>query len=142
MLYRHAVAAGAVFQFDARVIGVSPAPDIDSSPSTPSISRQSQPHPQPSITLSDGREILADLVIGADGPQSLIRLLVDEDAGDVQETETGTTLYTGVLDGKTMMGNEHLKKLINAHFPVWMGDGSMAVGERSLQKYHLITLLI
>lgn len=127
MLYRHAVAAGALFQFDAQVIGVSPAPDIDSSPSTPSIPRQSQLHPQPSITLSDGQEILADLVIGADGPRSLIRLFVDEDAGDVQETETGTTLYTGVLDGKTMMGNEHLKKLINAHFPVWMGDGSMAV---------------
>ncbi|THH15911.1 hypothetical protein EW146_g4655 [Bondarzewia mesenterica] len=136
MLYNHATTAGARFTFNALVTGVSPAPAPLSPPpltAQPPLSPLS-PNPalvKPSITLSTHEVIQVDLIIGADGPRSLVRSVVDEDAGEVEETPTGLSVYTGVVDMDVVMNDEHLRDLARVHFPVWMGDGRMAVGEDS-----------
>ena len=56
MLYEIAVESGARVEFDSNVVSVNPE--------------------SPSITLSSGEEIKADIVLGADGGESVVRSIL------------------------------------------------------------------
>ena len=80
MLYDLAVGAGAKVRFNARVT------KIDKS--------------KPSVTLSSGEEIYGDLIIGADGDNSIIRpLVLAEEREETEEEKEGLfTTYTLVFN--------------------------------------------
>lgn len=90
-------------------------------------------HSKTSIKLASGELHSADIVIGADGHQSIVRRTVEE----VPEApRTGRVVYNGVIPHATMMGDERLKEVTRIGFPVWMGDLYYAHGKRS--KYLLV----
>lgn len=94
MLYRLAVEAGVIVQFGATVEEVKPE------------------KPRPSVRLASGEEVSADIIIGADGPRSLVRetVLGEED----EPRPTGITVFGGVAKASEMAKDPELKKLVEA----------------------------
>jgi salicylate hydroxylase len=80
MLYKLAVSVGAKIIFNSGITSVS----VD------------EVNERPFVTLADGSIIEADVVLGADGYQSLVRSYVNAMEGDVEET--GQSFYTCVHD--------------------------------------------
>lgn len=76
-------------------------------------------HSKTSIKLASGEVHSADIVIGADGHQSIVRRTIEE----VPEApRTGRVVYNGVIPHATMMADERLKEVTRIGFPVWMGN--------------------
>ena len=94
LLYRLATAAGAQVEFGVTVQEVQPG------------------DPQPSVILSDGRTLIADLVIGADGPNSIVRhAVLDEE----EYTEpSGYTAFGGTIPASEVMKDAELAKLLQS----------------------------
>jgi len=78
--------------FDTKVAFVEPP--CSSEPSEGSDSSSSSPlYEKPSVHLSDGTILESDLIIGADGQHSTVRLSIQEKA--VKPRRTGTIVVSG-----------------------------------------------
>ncbi|KAJ6602645.1 hypothetical protein DFH09DRAFT_1125275 [Mycena vulgaris] len=81
---------------------------------------------RPSIILSDGREIFADLVVGADGVKSVTRDTVCNDKVTGLPTNSA---YRAIVPTHEMVQDPQLKVLVEeAHVTCWMGPGRNIVG--------------
>jgi salicylate hydroxylase len=94
IVYDLAVSAGAKIDFGTTVTTVSPG------------------EPNPSVTLDSGETITAHVVIGADGPRSIVRKVVVEDEEDLR-TE-GHTLLTGLVPEEYMVQHPELAEYMAA----------------------------
>lgn len=122
MLYTRAVSAGAEITFDSAIAAISPPSPAGPHPSHSSASALG---PQPSVTLASGDVVHADLIIGADGAQSLLRSVVDEQCPGAY---TGTTMYTGVVNAARAAADQHLREIVEIGHPIWMGEGVFGMG--------------
>ena len=119
MLYQRAISAGAKISFNSEVASVCP-------PSAHAASSGSDDH-RPSVELCSGEVVHADVIIGADGAQSILRPVVDAqdadaDAGERWKGEyTGTTVYTGVCPAEEATPDE------GCEVDIWMSDGFHAM---------------
>lgn len=78
--------------------------------------------PKPSITLSTGEVLSADLIVGADGVKSMCREVVL--GAPVKATPTGDAAYRVTLPTSKMMDDPDLKDLVEkAEMTGWMGPG-------------------
>ena len=69
--------------------------------------------PRPSITLASGEVIEADVVIGADGPNSFVRETVlgeDNEPGNI----SGYSCLGGIIPGEEMEKDSELAAWLNA----------------------------
>lgn len=81
----------------------------------------------PSVTLSTGEVVKADLLIGADGIHSRVREAVVEDKDDA--TATGDAVYRAVIPTELIMADPDLKFLVEEQTTnVWLGPGRHVVG--------------
>ena len=95
MLYRLALTSGVQVDFGMTVVGVTPG------------------EPRPSITLSTGEVLTADLIVGADGPTSLVRDVV---LGRVDDAEPeGMTIFAGVIPASEMLKDPEMGKWIESN---------------------------
>jgi len=79
-------------------------------------------HPeQASITLSDGREVRGDLVIGADGVHSKTRKAIP--GGDLKPYSSGKSAYRFLLPTGQLAANEQTKDFLEhkGHLLMWVG---------------------
>ena len=95
LLYRLATEAGAQVEFGVTVTDVQPG------------------DPEPSVTLADGRTLMADLVIGADGPTSIVRRTVIE--MDDEAEPSGYTAFGGIIPASEMLKDSELTKLLQSN---------------------------
>ncbi|KAI0692644.1 FAD/NAD(P)-binding domain-containing protein [Cytidiella melzeri] len=94
MVHRLAVASGAKVDFGATVVEVTPG------------------EPRPSVTLASGEVITADIVIGADGPRSLVRKVVLGEEDDPRPE--GVTVFGAVVPASYMLNDPELHHWITA----------------------------
>ena len=95
LLYDLAASAGAEITFGAAVTAVAPG------------------EPKPSITLASGEVLEADIVIGADGPNSFVRETVlgeDNEEGKI----SGYSCFGAVIPGERLVNDPELSHLLNA----------------------------
>ena len=97
MVYRLAVSAGAQVEFGVSVTKVSPG------------------SPEPSVTLSTGETIHADVVIGADGRSSIVRPVVCDYEDEEDPLPTGTTVYAGTVTAEQLKGDPKLEHFVNSN---------------------------
>ena len=69
--------------------------------------------PRPSITLTTGEVLTADMIVGADGPTSRVRDVV-LDREDDAEPE-GMTIFAGVIPASEMSKDPELEKWIQSN---------------------------
>ncbi|KAI0046016.1 FAD/NAD(P)-binding domain-containing protein [Auriscalpium vulgare] len=119
LLYNAAVSVGAQVLFDATVANVTPPPPFpEASGSTSG---------KPSVTLTDGQVFHADVIVGADGPRSVVRTAVEEEP--IEPQWTGTTVFTGNLRMEEMMKDDILRKdEIAMGWPFWFGAERACMG--------------
>lgn len=104
-----ALSSGAELHFDTPVSLVSPGPS----------SSQGKPY----ITLSDGQVIHADIIIGADGADSIVRPIVDPISDS--EVRSPMTVYDGSVLVTTMKADHDLNSIIqDLKMPHWLGTDS------------------
>ncbi|KAI1803010.1 putative salicylate hydroxylase [Daldinia bambusicola] len=125
-LLKEAQDLGAVVLTSADVTSVNLAPD---SPQT--------------LSLKDGRQISADVVIGADGLWSMSREIVL--GRPFPPTETGDLAYRGTFTRDQLKGvqNERMDKLLEqSSIQVWLGPGRHAVFYplRNHTEYNLVLI--
>lgn len=97
MLYRLATEAGAQVEFGVTVTEVCSG------------------DPQPSVVLADGRTLLGDMVIGADGPTSIVRKRVLDYDDDEEAEPSGYTAFGGTIPAEEVMKDEELSKLLQSN---------------------------
>ncbi|EIW83389.1 FAD/NAD(P)-binding domain-containing protein [Coniophora puteana RWD-64-598 SS2] len=110
MIYNAAIKAGANIHFGKRVVNVQ----TDSE--------------RPCVTLSDRSILQADLIIGADGPNSVVRRIL---FGDGPVKPEGHTLFTGVVPVELIHQDLELSSLRRAdcaELPVWIGSSKHSEG--------------
>ncbi|EKM50084.1 uncharacterized protein PHACADRAFT_46976, partial [Phanerochaete carnosa HHB-10118-sp] len=102
LLYRLAIESGAKVDFGVSVASVAPG------------------DPRPTVTLSTGKVLEADIVIGADGPRSLVRPVVLDRPDDA--VPSGLTVFGTTIPAEKMMQDPKLAKLVQANeWPIMMG---------------------
>lgn len=85
---------------------------------------------KPSVTLVNGKKLYADVIIGADGPRSMVRGVVNED--EPPEGPSQMTIYSGMIPVSTMEKNAHMRSIVqDIGHPHWLGDGVLAMSECS-----------
>ena len=78
--------------------------------------------PRPSVTLSTGEVIFADLIIGADGVKSMVREVVLGEP--TKATPTGDAAYRAIVPTEKMLAEPELRPLVeNPEMTGWMGPG-------------------
>ncbi|KAI0692495.1 FAD/NAD(P)-binding domain-containing protein [Cytidiella melzeri] len=103
LLYDLAISAGAKVTFGASVKSVQPG------------------EPKPSITLSTGQVLTADMVIGADGPNSKVRQVVN--GGEDTAEPSGFTIFGGIVPASEMLKDPALAKWVSSdEWPIFMGN--------------------
>ncbi|KZT25113.1 FAD/NAD(P)-binding domain-containing protein [Neolentinus lepideus HHB14362 ss-1] len=111
ILYDLAVEAGVDIRFGAEVVNVKPW--------------------TPSVVLSDGEVVTADVVVGADGLGSVVRSYVAEaQMNDIQE-EIPVPMVTAaaVIDKDAMVGDDELRVLLNTpKMIIWRGERHAVYG--------------
>jgi salicylate hydroxylase len=95
LLYRLATEAGARVEFGVSVVDVLAG------------------DPSPTVVLADGRRLTTDLVIGADGPTSVVRRTV-LDADDDAEP-SGYTAFGGAIPAAEIMKDPELTKYLQSN---------------------------
>lgn len=95
MVYRLAVNSGAKVDFGVTVESVVPG---DS---------------KPTVKLSTGEILTADIVIGADGPTSIVRQVVLKEKDDPKPS--GFTIFGTTVPATEMMKDPELAKLVQAN---------------------------
>lgn len=83
--------------------------------------------PHPSVTLSTGEVLSADLIIGCDGVKSLVRDLVVGEP--TKAVATGDAAYRAIIPTSELMKDPALKELVeNPEMTGWMGPGRHIMG--------------
>lgn len=78
--------------------------------------------PKPSLTLSTGEVLSADLIVGADGVKSMCREIVL--GAPVKATPTGDAAYRVTLPTSEMLKHPDLREFVeNPEMTGWMGPG-------------------
>lgn len=94
-MYRLAVDSGAKVDFGVTVVSVS------------------RGDPKPTVKLSTGEVLTADIIIGADGPRSLVRSVVLRREDDAKPS--GFTIFGTTIPATKMMEDPELAKLVQAN---------------------------
>ncbi|TFK79962.1 FAD/NAD(P)-binding domain-containing protein [Polyporus arcularius HHB13444] len=125
LLFNLATEVGVIVDLDTTVTSVRPGTAHD---------------PRPTVTLDNGGVLAADIVIGSDGCNSIIRPVV---VGEEQHASASSlTVYTGTVNAHNIVQDAELAPLI-AHscedWPIWMGDRhSFSVAyQRSSQELYI-----
>lgn len=86
--------------------------------------------PNPSVTLANGDILYADMLIGTDGCESMVRNVV---LGQPDcPRPGGLTVYTGVVDGEGMLNDPELRPYLFAEqWTLWMGEHRCFCGKRT-----------
>lgn len=95
LVYRLAVESGAKVDFGVSVKSVTPG------------------NPKPTVTLSTGEVLQADIVIGADGPRSFVRSVVLDRPDD--PVPSGFTIFGTTISAEEMMKDPELAQLVQAN---------------------------
>lgn len=95
MVYQLATASGARVDFGVGVQSVAPG------------------DPAPSVTLSTGEVLTADIVIGADGPASIVRPVVLDREDDAKPA--GFTLLGATIPAEEMLKDPELAKFVQSN---------------------------
>lgn len=110
LLYDLAVSKGAEVIFNANVTAVTPG------------------EPKPSITLASGEVHTADIVIGADGPNSFVRktVLVDDPP---EGQASGYSVLGAIIPGEAMSKDSDLAPWLAVdEWPIFMGNSRSMCG--------------
>ncbi|KAH9995423.1 hypothetical protein BJV74DRAFT_829949 [Russula compacta] len=117
MLYTAAVRAGSEVTFNANVSLVVPP---SSSVTPDSSSSASSSYRKPSVHLSDGTILEADMIIGADGQHSTVRLSVQ--GRPIKPKVLGTVAFTGNVPTRKVLEDDILKTENVAYsYMYWLG---------------------
>ncbi|KAH9979482.1 hypothetical protein BGW80DRAFT_1164422 [Lactifluus volemus] len=128
MLLRLARSApGVLIRLGATVRSVQPDPNVDSA--------------GPSVTLSSGEVIHADLIVGADGIKSTLQKAVT--GLDDTPIPTGDAAYRAVVPADLMLKDPELRPFVETpEMTAWMAPGRhlMAYCVRAKKEYNLVLL--
>jgi salicylate hydroxylase len=124
ILYNAAVDAGAKVIFDTRVCLAS-SPSLSGPSPTTHTSRE-----RPSVQLSDGTVLEADLILGADGPSSTVRSFVLKQP--IKPRETGTVAFSGNVPIRKILEDDLISNIANTYV-TWMGPRRCFFGKSSLK---------
>ncbi|KAL5485549.1 hypothetical protein ACEPAI_8192 [Sanghuangporus weigelae] len=97
--------------------------------------------PRPSITLTTGEVILADLIVGADGVKSMVREVVL--GAPTKATATGDAAYRAVIPTERMLADPELRPFVeNPEMTGWMGPSRhvMAYCIRAKREYNIVMI--
>lgn len=122
ILYNAAVRAGAQVIFNTNVCSASPPSKSGRGP-TAHTSRE-----RPSVQLSDGTVLEADLIIGADGQHSTVRSSVL--GKPVEPKRTGTIVLSGNLPMSKVLEDDVTSSLAHSR-TYWMGTRRCFLGKSS-----------
>ena len=133
VLFRLASSAGARVNFGVTVESVEPAretPPETSTIGTP-IAEPASHTLRPAVRLKTGEILHADVIIGADGPRSIVRPVVSDEDEEEQAIPVGLSLYTGTIPMAKVRKYAQLKQLVDVGWPVWLGDRRVVLGTSS-----------
>ncbi|EJD02574.1 FAD/NAD-binding domain-containing protein [Fomitiporia mediterranea MF3/22] len=97
--------------------------------------------PRPSVTLTTGETISADLIVGADGVKSMVREIVLGEP--TAATATGDAAYRAIIPTEKMLADPELRPFVeNPEMTAWMGPGRhiMAYCIRAKREYNLVLI--
>jgi salicylate hydroxylase len=80
---------------------------------------------RPAVRLKAGEILHADVIIGADGPRSVVRHVVSDDE-EQEATSIGLSLYSGSAPMTKILNNAPLEQLLDVGWPIWVGDSRRA----------------
>jgi salicylate hydroxylase len=87
---------------------------------------------RPTVRLRNGEILHADVIIGADGRQSIVRRVVtDEDEEPETTSYDGISHYIGSVPMTEIRKYAPLKQLVDAGWPIWFGGRRAATGTSS-----------
>ena len=130
ILYTGAVRAGAEVILNAQVSCVSSPCSSEASDSSRT-SSASLFCERPTVHLSDGTVLETDMIIGADGQHSTVRLSVGEKQS--KPKPTGTIMFSGIVPMSKILEDDILKTESVAYSWVyWLGPRRCFMGESSL----------
>ncbi|KAI0730571.1 FAD/NAD(P)-binding domain-containing protein [Earliella scabrosa] len=110
LLYRLATAAGAIVHWNTEVVSVE------------------QGSPNPSVTLANGEVLTANILIGADGCNSIVRAVVLEH--DEPPEPAGLNVYSGMVKAEDIRNDPELSPyLTGVDWPIWAGNLAGIHGE-------------
>ena len=69
---------------------------------------------------------MADVIVGADGPRSIMRQIVELE--DVDERWEGSNVYTGNIPMDEMTEDPLLRDVLKLGWIFWMGSGRFILG--------------
>jgi salicylate hydroxylase len=126
-LHRLALSAGARVTFGAVVESVEPAPEAPPQNGTStSIAGPSSRTLRPSVRLKTGEILHADVILGADGPRSIVRRVVTGEP-DPEAVSTGLSVYTGSVPMSEIRKHAPLRQLADGWL-IWVGGKRIVVG--------------
>lgn len=83
---------------------------------------------KPRVILANGTVLEADIIIGADGPHSIVKDVVVEEEADATLEWTGSNVYTGLVPMDEMMSDPGLREIVECGWPMWASDGKSVMG--------------
>jgi salicylate hydroxylase len=84
------------------------------------------------VTLSTGDVLTADVIIGADGPHSIVRQVVELE--EVEGQWAGSNVYTGNVPIDEMNKDPLLRDVLSLGWALWMGAGRSVLGRSSSRR--------
>ena len=124
VLFSLASSAGARVNFGVTVESVEPArenPSETGRMGTP-IAGPASRTLRPAVRLNTGEILHADVIIGADGPRSVVRPVVSDEDEEQEATPIGFGLYSGSVPMTKVRKHAPLKQLLDSGWPIWVGD--------------------
>lgn len=89
---------------------------------------------KPRVILANGTVLEADIIVGADGPYSLVKDVVVEEEADATLEWTGSNCYTGLVPMDEMMSDPGLREIVECGWPMWASDGTSVMGACSSSR--------
>ena len=126
LLYELATSLGVRVDFNRAVVAIEPGDDTS---------------PSPKVTLSTGEVLTPDLLIGADGPRSVVRQAVLGRPDNAEPSEL--TVYTATIPGDKLKEDPELRQWLEAEeWPIWMGTHRSVCGWCILRENNAVTNVI
>ncbi|KAI0317884.1 hypothetical protein OF83DRAFT_1171604 [Amylostereum chailletii] len=122
MLRGLALSVGVEVVPDAQVVSASPAPSAPGTHQNPLTAAS-----RPSVNLRGGEKLFADVIVGADGPFSVVRQSVETEP--TVPRWDGSIHFSGVIPMKTLDEEEDLRNEdIARGDPLWCGAHNAVIG--------------